>query len=270
MDSTPTNGSSIRARSQKANTSPSRAQNGANGKAKPRSATVPRGQSKRLVATATPAAVSVVPPLETYPAIAIENVEPELEGGHWPIKRVVGDSIRVSAEIFKEGHDLIQARITYQAVGDSEWREETMHSIGNDRWTGEFSVDRNTRHLYSILAFTDTFGSWRADFQKRLAAAQDATSELLEGLRLVEEAAERATDPDDRGRLEAYATRWKSMDYREAAELAISQELGETVDRWPDRSDATRYRRDLELIVDRPAARFAAWYEIYPRSQGTD
>ena len=42
------------------------------------------------------------------------------------------------------------------------------------------------------------------------------------------------------------------------------------MDRWPDRSDATRYRRELPLIVDRTAARFAAWYEIYPRSQGTD
>jgi starch synthase (maltosyl-transferring) len=60
------------------------------------------------------------------------------------------------------------------------------------------------------------------------------------------------------------------VDVREAAELAISAELGDIMDRWPDRSDATRYRHELRLIVDRPAARFAAWYEIFPRSQGTD
>jgi starch synthase (maltosyl-transferring) len=96
------------------------------------------------------------------------------------------------------------------------------------------------------------------------------TSELLEGLRLVEQAAARCADPDDRGRLEGYATRWRSSGYREAAELAISDELGAVMDRCPDRTDATRYRHELQLIVDRPAARFAAWYEIFPRSQGTD
>src|SRR5215472_15634168 len=103
MDSTPTNGSSIRARSQKANTSPSRAQNGANGKVRRAGATVGRTPSRRQVATAAPpTSVSTLPPLETYPAIAIEDVEPELDGGQWPIKRVVGDAVRVSADIFKD------------------------------------------------------------------------------------------------------------------------------------------------------------------------
>src|SRR5207302_5964173 len=73
-----------------------------------------------------------------------------------------------------------------------------------------------------------------------------------------------------------YAKRWGALQgkapdgLREVAELAISADLGEILDRWPDRSDTTRYRCTLDLIVDRPAARFAAWYEIFPRSQGTD
>lgn len=208
--------------------------------------------------------------METFPAIAIEDVRPELDGGHWPIKRVVGDQVEVSADIFKEGHDLLQARVVYRTVDEADWREAPMRQVENDRWVGSFGVDRNTRYVYSVLAFTDAYGSWRADLQKRLAAAQNVTSELLEGLRLLEQAAARATDPDDRGRLEAYAQRWRASEYREQAELAISHELGEIVDRWPDRSDATRYRRELQLVVDRLQARFASWYEIFPRSQGTD
>src|SRR4030095_13556481 len=78
----------------------------------------------------------------------------------------------------------------------------------------------------------------------------------------------------DRVRLQGYAQRWRqfttSTAMRDAAELAISAELGEIIDRWPDRSHAARYRHELELIVDRREARFAAWYEIFPRSQGTD
>jgi len=213
-------------------------------------------------------------PFESYSAIAIEAVEPELDGGRWPIKRVVGDSVEVSADILKEGHDVLQARVIYKRLADADWQEVPMRQLSNDRWVGRFSVTDNTRYVYSVLAFTDVFGSWRTEFEKRLAAAQDVTSELLEGRRLVEQAVERCAAPSDRGRLAAYAERWRSLGgragMREAAELAISAELSEIMDRCPDRSDATRYHRELQMVVDRPAARFAAWYEIFPRSQGTD
>src|SRR5690348_7773122 len=100
MDSTPSNGSGVRARSRKASTSSSAAPNsvkGTNGvhtatKAKTR--TGPRAAQR-----------GNLPRFDVYPAIAIENVEPEIDGGRWPIKRVVGETIDVAADIFKEGHD---------------------------------------------------------------------------------------------------------------------------------------------------------------------
>src|SRR6266852_2265020 len=280
MDATPSNGSGVRARSRKVNTSPASTPNEANGQAKGlkygRSSTRQRTSSPQR--RVMPAKAGPLPPFDTYAAITIEDVQPQLDGGRWPIKRVVGDSIEVSADILKEGHDLLQARVFFQPIGQPSTTEQEapMRPTENDRWVGQFSVDQNTRYVYGVLAFTDVYGSWRADFQKRLAAAQDVSSELLEGLRLLEDAIERCTDPDDRGRLQAYAKRWRQLQgkvptgQREVAELAISAELGEILDRWPDRSDATRYRHTLDLIVNRPAARFAAWYEIFPRSQGTD
>jgi starch synthase (maltosyl-transferring) len=269
MDSTPSNGSDNRARTRKANTRPGQAPNGKADAAPPTARRTPKASRDARPAIVLSAERSL-PRLETYPAIAIEDVQPELDGGQWPIKRVVGDTIQVSADIFKEGHDLLQARVIYRPLDETFWLEEGMLLVENDRWSGTFRVDRNTRYVYSVLAFTDTYASWRADLQKRLAAAQDVTSELLEGRRLVEEAAARCTDVDDRGRLEAYVAYWRARDSRSAAELAISEELGQVMDRWPDRSDATRYRNELQLVVDRPAARFGAWYEIFPRSQGTD
>src|SRR5438552_11953548 len=288
MDQTSSDGSGVRARYRKVNTTSTAAPSatdvqlhapgattGTSGAAAPPG----RQRSKPIKSAVLPAnAVDAVLPFDTYAAIAIEDVQPELDGGHWPIKRVVGDVVEVSADIFKEGHDLLFARTISRTVAqaDEMWQESPMRLVENDRWVGSFTVQQNTRYVYSVLAFTDVFGSWRADFQKRLAAAQDVASELLEGLRLLEEAIERCSDASDRGRLQAYAERWRALQgqvpngQRAAAELAISADLGEILDRWPDRSDATRYRRELELIVDRPAARFAAWYEIFPRSQGTD
>jgi starch synthase (maltosyl-transferring) len=275
MESNPSNGSGARARRRNPSTRPDSApsrprRNGQTGG--PASArTRPRAPSRKVAPARVPGAL---PPFDSYPAIAIDAVSPELDGGRWPIKRVVDDTIVVEADIFKEGHDVLSARVLYRQVGAPIWQEAPMTLTVNDRWRGEFSVHTNARFVYTVLAFTDVYGSWRADLQKRLGAAQDVTSELLEGLRLVDAAVERASDANDRARLQAYAQRWRDFSgptaMRDAAELAISEELGEVMDRWPERSDATRYRRELDLIVDRLRARFAAWYEIFPRSQGTD
>src|ERR1700716_1453553 len=188
MDATPSNGSGVRARSRKANTSPASSPNESNGQAK---GSKNGRSSNRQRTSATqqrvmPAKAGPLPPFETYAAIAIEDVQPQLDGGRWPIKRVIGDTVEVSADILREGHDLLQARVFFQPIGQpsSPEQEAPMRPTENDRWVGQFSVDQNTRYAYGVLAFTDVFGSWRADFQKRLAAAQDASSELLEGLRL--------------------------------------------------------------------------------------
>src|SRR5438067_8424294 len=238
MDPSPSNGSDVRARSRKATTSQTSAPNVANGQARASkdggAGARPRSRSTQDRSTHAGA----LPPFDTYPAIAIEDVQPQLDGGHWPIKRVVGDTIEVSADIFKEGHDVLQARVFWRPIGQAaaSEHEAPMRAIDNDRWVGRFSVDQNTRYVYGVLAFTDVFGSWRADFQKRLAAAQDVASELLEGLRLLEEAIERCSDASDRGRLQAYAVRWRALQAqgpvgrREAVELALSADLGDILD----------------------------------------
>src|SRR5579859_1309644 len=147
MDSTPSNGSSLRSRTRKANTSPAQPPNGASGKT---GTAVKRGVASRSPAQATaivPAPRAGLPPLETYPAIAIEDVEPELDGGQWPIKRVVGDTVQVAADIFKEGHDLLHARVQYRALEDPYWHEAPLRPTINDRWVGSFTVDRNTHYV---------------------------------------------------------------------------------------------------------------------------
>src|SRR5919204_5221706 len=147
MDSTPSNGSSVRARSRKATTSQSQAPSGADGKVRRGSAATNGRRSTRGALAARESRLASLPPFDTYPAIAIEDVQPEIDGGRWPIKRVVGDTVEVSADIFKEGHDLFQARVICRPADQTEWHESPMRLVENDRWVGSFSVDRNTRHL---------------------------------------------------------------------------------------------------------------------------
>jgi len=202
--------------------------------------------------------------------IVIEDVSPELDCGRFAVKREVGDSLTVEADIFKEGHDAIAAAIRYRAEDEREWREKRMQFVENDRWAGTIQLDRNVRYHYTIIAWTDDFGSWRAELSKKAGAGQDVSSELLEGRSIVEGAAERAKGADQKTIRAALRKigGTGSMDSRVSA--ALDPQLLQLMERYPARSDLTQYDRLLPLQVDRVRARFAAWYELFPRSMSDD
>ena len=45
--------------------------------------------------------------------VVIEGVTPEIDCGRFPIKRVVGDMVRVEANVFADGHDQVACRLLY-------------------------------------------------------------------------------------------------------------------------------------------------------------
>jgi starch synthase (maltosyl-transferring) len=209
-------------------------------------------------------------PREAIRYIVIEAVTPELDCGRYAVKREVGDPLEVEADIFKEGHDAIAAAIRYRAEDEKEWREQRMHFADNDRWAGSIRLDRNARYLYTVIAWTDDFGSWRAELSKKVDAGQSVESELLEGRTLVEGAAARARGEDAR-RLTVFLRRMDTSKGSAArVEAALDDELLELMERNPARSDLTQYDRVLPVQVDRVKARFAAWYELFPRSMSDD
>jgi starch synthase (maltosyl-transferring) len=200
-------------------------------------------------------------------SVWIGNVQPELDGRRFPVKREVGDLFEVSAEIFREGHEALAAVVKYRTVKDPGWHEVRMEPLGNDRWVGRFPLTEITRYLYTIEAYPDPYRTWAADLEKRLAASMDVASELLEGADLLRRMLSR-TAGADRKRLEA---RLAAFDEAKTAaarvRLLLDEETRELVETYPDRSSATRYDRELEVVVDCVRARFGAWYEMFPRSQ---
>ena len=86
--------------------------------------------------------------------ILIERVQPAVDDGRYPCKREVGDRLEVSADIFKEGHDLLDAVILYRARDESHWLQAPMRPTGNDRWAAETPLERNTRYAFTIEAWT--------------------------------------------------------------------------------------------------------------------
>ncbi|MEA3220865.1 alpha-1,4-glucan--maltose-1-phosphate maltosyltransferase [Immundisolibacter sp.] len=199
----------------------------------------------------------------------IRDVQPRIECGRYPVKRVAGDRLRVSAEIFRDGHDLIAGVLKLRPADAQQWQEIPLTSVnpGLDRWEAEVELARNTTYRYTIEAWPDAYGSWRADTLKKLEAGQDLGLEALEGRALLETIAARAKDADAAA-LRTVLERLTSGD--DALAVLLAEDTLALARRCPDRSEATVYAPELEVVVDRERARFAAWYEMFPRSQGTD
>ncbi len=124
--------------------------------------------------------------------VIIEGVHPEIDGGRFPIKRVIGEDVVVSADAYGEGHDMLAVVLRHRRLGDEAWSEEPMTALGNDRWTARFVVTTLGRYEYTIQAWVDGFATWQRDLRKRVEVGQDLASELLEGAEFVRAAARRA------------------------------------------------------------------------------
>ena len=200
--------------------------------------------------------------------VVIESVRPEVDAGRFAVKRCVGDKLTVTADVFCDGHDRIACRLRWRREDEAAWQEVAMAPLINDRWRGEFVVAAPGAHRYSVLAWPDHFASWRAELARRVEA-EDILSSLRHGAELVTAAAERApsSEADDPRRLREFAAALREeADPARGQQIGADPQLGELMDRHPDRSLATTFERELPLWVDRPRARCGAWYEMFPRS----
>ncbi|HTV45701.1 MAG TPA: maltotransferase domain-containing protein [Stellaceae bacterium] len=233
----------------------------------------------RAVAAAEPA-LPMHPLWRPQAHIAIEAVYPELEGGRWPVKRIAGETFAVWADLFRDGHDRLRGIVKYRR-GTEAWRETPLTHFDNDRWVARFRLDRPGLWQYTIEAWTDRFGSWREEIDKKREAGQEVTLELAEGRAIVESAIAGA-EPADATALRAFLDkldRGDEIDRGDASDrdaagvrspVLLSLKLRDIMDRSAPREGLVRYPQLLEVIVERKEAQFAAWYEMFARSQGRE
>ncbi len=198
--------------------------------------------------------------------VIIESVSPQVDGGRFPAKRTAGDTVEVEADIFTDGHDAISAVLLYRHESERNWQERPLRAQVNDRWRGGFAVSELGRYRYTIHAWVDHWETWLRDLRKRIDANADADVDYLIGADYIEQAAERAEDPD-RSFLRKQAQVLREERQIEARRSsALAPELNATMLRHPDRRFATVFERELEIAVDPVRARFSSWYELFPRS----
>lgn len=194
--------------------------------------------------------------------VIIENVQPLVDGGLYPAKRTVGESVKVSASIFGDGHDHVKAELLYKKSGAEEWMVAELTPTFNDDWNGTFKVEEKGSYVFTIRAWIDHFDTWYDGFKKKANAKIDVTVELQEGaIFLTRLAAKKnsvlldlAKQLDDKAN---YAT---------AIQLVLSQRFADIVHQYPLMENETTFEREVEVIVEHKKANFSAWYEFFPRS----
>ncbi|HUR76269.1 MAG TPA: alpha-1,4-glucan--maltose-1-phosphate maltosyltransferase [Sporichthya sp.] len=204
--------------------------------------------------------------------IPISDVHPVVDCTARPAKAVAGESVEVQATVFREGHDAVNANVVLRDPRGKAGDYLPMYPLapGTDRWGAMVTPTRPGRWTFAIEAWSDPYGTWRHDAPIKVKAGVDVELMLEEGARLMERAVEGA--PDEAGVKLLRGTAADLRDERYPAQVRLAAGLAPEVIRLlehhPVRDMVTVSKR-FPLTVDRPEALFSAWYEFFPRSEGS-
>jgi starch synthase (maltosyl-transferring) len=198
--------------------------------------------------------------------VVIEHVNPEINDGQFPAKRVVGEEVRVSADIYGDGHEKVRAKLLYRFVGKRKWEVVSMKHLGNDRWEASFIAEKMGRYEFTLEGWIDHYLTYQHDLQKKYEAGQEIEVELKIGAQLMRDAAKR-TKAKEGGKLTKWAeTLEEPKSIGDAYKLAVNGQSGELMEKYGSRVNMATYEKVLTVEVERPKALFSTWYELFPRS----
>lgn len=198
------------------------------------------------------------------PRLVIENTSPVLDGGTFAAKAISGQPVQVSSKVYSDGHDQLMVVLHWREANSRHWHGVTMQAAGNDLWLAEFTPVELGLHLFSIEAWIDPFATYCHDLEKKYHAGVEVTLELEEGRLLLGKGAERSEGPL-REAIVALQSRLSALPADEQVTLLLDAETARLMIEAEHRSYLTR-SAEFPLDVDRPAAQFASWYELFPRS----
>lgn len=206
--------------------------------------------------------------------VIIENVQPQVEHGAFPAKRVIHDTVKITADIICDSHDVLSAEILYKYKEEKSWTSTPLRQRINDAWEGSVGLPKTGSCFFTIRAWVNPFATWYRDILKKIDASVDYGVDLLVGAEIISEIIEANPEMPSTDK-EAAIDAIKAFRNDKAApenriEYLISGRLQEIMDRYPHRHYPSRYDKELEIQVERPRANFSSWYEFFPRSLGKD
>lgn len=228
-----------------------------------------------IVETASPRPVlrpaRMLTPAKTaikWPRIAIEAVTPCVEGGRFPVKRIVGEIVTVEADLICDGHGRLAADLVWREADETDWQRAAMAPAGNDRWSAALQLTRLGRYQVSIETWIDRYGAFVDEVVKKHAAGVAIALELIEGTNLVEAAVSQTGAADHAGLAGVLAAVRATEAEGERLGLLTDPATVALMRAIETRHSLLRLEPVIPIDAERTRAGFASWYEIFPRSQG--
>ena len=203
--------------------------------------------------------------MQNQTRIIIENVQPQLDGGAFFIKRIVGEKVLVTANIFADGHDVVATCVKFKHEKDKKWQEVRMTEMGNDEWTATFKVEKQGHYSYFVEAWVDYALNWQHGTERKIQDNQHVKSELLEGAEYCQAILKEVSKEERAYLTKAIKAFQDEKLYNDAIPIALSAELHHIFYNYPTRTLANT-SAELKVYVDRKKALFSTWYEFFPRS----
>lgn len=203
------------------------------------------------------------------PRLVITDLTPVVNGGIHALKRTPGEPVQVSATIFTDGHEQLSAQLLWRAIDTATWTTVPMTLLGNDRWQATFTPQRLGQYQYTVEAWCNPHATNSHSLSRKFAAGRDVRLDIHEACLLLDAAADQAA-PDDAAPLRTTRETAAASDVATAVALLCAVATDTLTARAGLRPFLLRHDPPAALLVERPAARFASWYELFPRSQSGD
>ncbi|MFW5821356.1 MAG: maltotransferase domain-containing protein, partial [Bacteroidota bacterium] len=206
--------------------------------------------------------------------VIIENVQPEINCGEFPVKRVINDRVKIEADIYCDSHDILTAELSYKFSKDDKWQTRLMEYDINDRWFASFVVSKIGIWSFSIEAWVDHYKTWHRDIMIKIDASADFEIDLLTGAEIIKASLEEYSKipPEDKAFLKKAEELFSSETHlmEERIQPILDDTLYEVMTKYPVKGHITKYEKEPLVEVDRNKAIFSSWYEVFPRSLGKD
>jgi len=198
--------------------------------------------------------------------LVVQDVRPSTPHGY-PAKALVGETIPVTASIFRDGHDILAARAVLRK-GPAVVSTGVLSDVGNDVWTGAVRADDIGAYEIVVEAWTDRYATWAHNAAIKLAARQDVTNEIAECHALLAQWASGADGRVPGPVAQALAALGdEALDDAGRVNPALSAPVASAVAGPRLAADLTASPA-VALWVERERAGVGAWYELFPRSFG--
>lgn len=240
-----------------------------------------------------PLDITIAQALES-PRIIVTKVSPSVDGGRYPAKAVVNQSISINATVFADGHNRLAARVIWKKADANAWLSEPMLLLGNDLWEAQIVPHEVGKFYFKIEAWLDRWQNYHHELYEKHHAGIAVELEVHEGQLLLQEifdyalAQDKAPEserddaeitvisPHQISRAEALALMKESLtqlerareanDLEQQVHVLLRQPLAEAVEVLEPRKFLTRSEQAQVIDVERTQAGFSSWYELFPRS----